>query len=35
VSFRGRVQRTIRRGETIFADGRIVAERMGRLIRPE
>jgi allantoinase len=35
MSFRGRVRRTIRRGETIFADGRIVAERMGRLIRPE
>jgi allantoinase len=35
MSFRGRVRRTIRRGETIFADGRIVAERMGRLVRPE
>jgi allantoinase len=35
VSFRGRVQRTIRRGETIFTDGRIVAERLGRMVRPE
>ena len=34
ISFRGRVRRTIRRGETIFADGRIVAERMGRLVTP-
>jgi allantoinase len=35
LSFRGQVRRTIRRGETIFADGRIVAERTGRLVRPE
>jgi allantoinase len=35
MSFHGRVQRTIRRGETIFADGRIVASGMGRLVRPE
>jgi allantoinase len=34
ISFRGCVRRTIRRGETIFADGRIVAERMGRLVTP-
>jgi allantoinase len=33
--FRGRVLRTIRRGETIFTDGRIVAEHRGRLVRPE
>jgi allantoinase len=33
--FRGRVRRTIRRGETIFADGCITAEGRGRLIRPE
>lgn len=34
-SFRGLVKRTIRRGETIFADGRIVAETCGRFVRPE
>jgi allantoinase len=33
-SFRGTVRRTIRRGETIFADGRITARSGGRLIRP-
>jgi allantoinase len=32
--FRGRVKRTIRRGETIFAEGRIVAETKGRFVRP-
>jgi allantoinase len=34
-SFRGSVRRTIRRGETIFADGRITARTRGRLVRPE
>ena len=33
-SFRGRVRRTIRRGETIFLDGRITAQSAGRLVRP-
>jgi allantoinase len=33
-SFRGRVKRTIRRGETIFADGRITAVTHGRFLRP-
>ena len=33
-SFRGSVRRTIRRGETIFADGRITAASGGRLVRP-
>ena len=33
-SFRGSVRRTIRRGETIFADGQIVASSGGRLVRP-
>lgn len=33
-SFRGRVRRTIRRGETIYEDGRITANTRGRLIRP-
>jgi allantoinase len=33
-SFRGRVKRTIRRGETIFADGRIAAVTHGRFLRP-
>jgi allantoinase len=33
-SFQGRVRRTIRRGETIFADGRITARTTGRLVRP-
>ena len=33
-TFRGTVRRTIRRGETIFADGRIVARGKGTLIRP-
>jgi allantoinase len=32
--FRGIVCRTMRRGETIFADGRVTAERGGRLVRP-
>ena len=34
-TFRGTVRRTIRRGETIFADGRIVATSNGKLIRPD
>lgn len=34
-SFRGVVTRTIRRGETIFADGRVTAAGGGRMIRPE
>jgi allantoinase len=33
-TFRGRVKRTIRRGETIFADGRITAATRGRFMRP-
>lgn len=34
-TFRGVVRRTIRRGETIFADGRVAATTMGRLVRPQ
>src|SRR3984885_5929212 len=33
-SFRGCVVRTIRRGETIFASGEIVAQTAGRFVRP-
>lgn len=33
-SFRGRVRQTIRRGETIFKDGRMAASGLGRLVRP-
>ena len=33
-SFRGVVRRTIRRGETIVADGKIVAVATGRFVRP-
>ena len=33
-TFRGTVRRTVRRGETIFADGRITAECGGRFVRP-
>lgn len=33
-SFRGSVERTIRRGETIFASGEITAKSAGRFIRP-
>jgi allantoinase len=33
-TFRGRVRRTIRRGETVFADGRITARTQGRFVRP-
>ena len=32
---RGRIQRTLARGGTVYADGRIVAEPMGALVRPE
>jgi allantoinase len=34
-TFRGRVMRTIRRGETIFVDGHIVGKRPGRFVRPD
>jgi allantoinase len=34
-SFRGRVKRTIRRGETIFADGRITAQTKGRFVHAQ
>jgi allantoinase len=33
-SFRGRVRRTIRRGETIFSEGQITARTPGRFVRP-
>ena len=33
-TFRGVVRRTIRRGETIFAEGRITSDSGGRLVRP-
>ena len=33
-SFRGRVRRTVRRGETIYLDGRITATSRGRFVRP-
>ena len=33
-SFEGIVRRTIRRGDTIFQDGRITVETRGRLVRP-
>jgi allantoinase len=33
-SFRGKVRRTIRRGETIFLDGEITATTRGQLVRP-
>ncbi len=33
-SFRGRVRRTVRRGEAIFLDGRITATSLGKLVRP-
>ncbi len=32
--FRGRIKRTILRGQTMFADGRIVGEPIGRLLKP-
>jgi allantoinase len=32
--FRGRIERTIRRGETIYRGGKITAERGGLLVRP-
>ena len=34
-TFRGRVRRTILRGQTIFTDGRVTAEAKGRFVRPE
>jgi allantoinase len=34
VTFRGRVRRTLRRGETIFLDGRITAQQRGRFVCP-
>jgi allantoinase len=34
-SFRGRVKRTIRRGETIFSDGRITADTKGRFVHAQ
>jgi allantoinase len=34
VTFRGTLRRTLRRGETIFADGRITARTTGRFVRP-
>ena len=34
-TFRGTVRRTIRRGETIFLDGRPVAKSLGRFVRPD
>ena len=33
-TLRGRVRRTLRRGETIFLDGRITAQRHGAFVRP-
>jgi allantoinase len=33
-TFRGRVRRTLRRGETIFLDGRITAQEKGRFVCP-
>ena len=33
-TFRGSVRRTIRRGETVYLDGRITATNGGRLVRP-
>jgi allantoinase len=34
-TFRGSIRRTIRRGETIFAEGRIATRTPGRLVRPQ
>jgi allantoinase len=34
-TFHGTVKRTIRRGETIYLDGRVTAQSCGRLVRPE
>jgi allantoinase len=33
-TFTGVIRRTIRRGETVFADGKIVAATRGRFVRP-
>ena len=35
VEFGGVVRRTIRRGETIFADGKITATGRGKFVRPQ
>jgi allantoinase len=35
VSFRGIIQQTIRRGETIFADGKAAVRSGGKLVRPK
>ena len=34
-TFRGTVNRTILRGETIFQDGKVVSDRPGRMVRPQ
>ena len=34
-TFRGRVRRTIRGGDSIYTDGRITAQSNGRFVRPE
>lgn len=34
-TFRGKVVRTVLRGTTVFRDGRIVSEPIGRLVRPD
>jgi dihydroorotase-like cyclic amidohydrolase len=34
-TFRASIKRTIRRGETIFVDGKITANAGGKLVRPE
>src|SRR5260370_836878 len=34
-TFRGRVRRTIRRGDSIYTEGRITAQSNGRFVRPE
>ena len=33
-TFRGKVVRTVLRGSTVFREGKIVSEPMGRLVRP-
>jgi allantoinase len=33
--FRGRIERTLLRGETIFADGKLVEPRAGQLVKPQ
>jgi allantoinase len=34
-TFRGRIVRTVLRGVTVFREGKVVAEPMGRLVKPE